>query len=87
MALTGRIVANLYGKNGNALEGKSGTQNGRLNYFANNMGSTFYAAPVGTSFNGITTNSIIEVFPTGLKVNSDLYYAVETVAQLVTNGI
>lgn len=86
MALTSRIVANLYGKNGGALENKTGTQNGRLNYFANN-GNTFYAAPVGTTFNGITVNSVIEVFPTGLKVNSDLFYAVETVAQLVTNGI
>jgi hypothetical protein len=88
MALTGRIVANIYGKNGNALENKSGTPNGRVNYFANNMGSTFYSVgPDGKSFNGVVCNSIIEVFPTGLKVNSDLYYAVETVAQLVTNGI
>lgn len=86
MALTLRIVANLYGKNGNALERQGDTPNGRKNYFAN-TGNDFYAAPIGTSFNGVTCNSVIEVYPTGLKVNSDLYYAVETVAQLVSNGI
>ncbi len=86
MALTLRIVANLYGKNGTPLEKQGGTQNGRKNYFAN-TGNDFYAAPIGTSFNGVTCNSVIEVFPTGLRVNSDLYYAVETVAELVTNGI
>lgn len=86
MALTSRIVANLYGKNGNPLEKQGNTPNGRLNYFANN-GNTFYAAPIGTTFLGVTCNSVIEVFPTGLKTNSDLYYAVETVAQLVSNGI
>lgn len=87
MATTLRVVANLYGKNGNALENKSGTQNGRKNYFAN-TGNTFYdAGPGGASFNGVVCSSIIEVFPTGLRVNSDLYYAVETVAQLVSNGI
>ena len=85
MALTGRLIANIYGKNGNALESKSGVQNGRTNYFSN-TGNQFYPAPDGTSYNGVTCNSVIEVYPTGLKVNSDLYYAVETVADLVTNG-
>lgn len=87
MAVTLRVVANIYGKNGSALESKSGTQNGRKNYFAN-TGNTFYdVGPAGASFNGVATNSIIEVFPTGLVVNSDKYYAVETVAQLVSGGI
>lgn len=87
MALTNRLVASCYGKNGNALDKQGGTATGRLNYFANGSGNQFYAAPSGTSFNGVTCNSVIEVYPTGLRVNSDLYYAVETVAQLVTNGI
>ena len=86
MALTGRLVANIYGKNGNALEGQSGTQNGRKNYFSNS-GNQFYPAPTGTTYNGITCNSVIEVYPSGLNVNSEKYYAVETVAELVTNGI
>lgn len=86
MAVTLRVVANLYGKNGNALERQGSTPNGRKNYFGN-TGNTFYEAPSGSIFNGVTCNSIIEVFPTGLRVNSDLYYAVETVAQLVSNGI
>jgi hypothetical protein len=88
MALTSRIIANVYGKNGNALESGVGTVTGRLNYFSNS-GNQFYAAPLtgpNYSFNGITVNSVVEVYPTGLKVNSDKYYCVETVAQLVTNG-
>lgn len=86
MALTQRIVANIYGKNGTPLENPLGTQNGRVNYFGNSE-NVFYAAPSGTSFNGVVCNSIIEVFPTGLNVNPNKYYAVETPAQLVTNGI
>jgi len=86
MAITLRLVANCYGKNGNALEKQGSTPNGRKNYFSNS-GNNFYSAPDGTSFNGVTCASVIEVFPTGLRNNSDLYYAVETVAQLVTNGI
>lgn len=85
MALTGRIVANIYGKDGNPIEKTTGTPNGRINYISND-GSTFYTS-AGESFNGVVCNSIIEVFPTGLKVNSTKYYAVETIAQLVTNGI
>lgn len=85
MALTGRILANCYAKNGNQFDSKTGVQNGRINYFPNS-GTQFYAAPSGTSFGGVTCSSIIEVYPTGLKVNPDLYYAVETIAQLVTNG-
>jgi len=87
MALTGRLVATLYGKNGNALEGPSGTQNGRLNYFSNSGNDFYSTGPNPPSFNGVVCNSVIEVYPTGLRVNSDKYYAIETVAQLVTNGI
>lgn len=86
MALTLRIKANVYGKNGSPLEKQGQTQMGRLNYFAN-TGNTFYNAPEGTSFNGVTCLSVIEVFPTGLRVNSDMYYAVETVAVLVSGSI
>ena len=87
MALTSRIVANIYGKNLNALEGASGTQNGRVNYFSNSGNNFYSTGPNPPSFNGVTCNSVIEVYPTGLRVNSDKYYAIETVAQLVINGI
>lgn len=86
MALTGRIIANVYGKNGNQLDKQGGTVNGRINYFPNGSGVQFYSAPAGTSFGGVTCNSIVEVYPTGLKVNSDIYACVETIAQLVSNG-
>lgn len=86
MALTSRIVANIYAKNGTPLENSLGAVNGRQNYFSNS-GNLFYAAPATAVFNGVTCNSVIEVFPNGLNVNSDKYFAVETPAQLVTNGI
>lgn len=85
MALTGRIIANIYGIDGNQVDKQGGTVNGRINYFANS-GNVFYTAPTGTTFAGVTCNSVIEVFPTGLRVNSKLYYAVETLTQLVANG-
>jgi len=84
MSLTLRVVANVYGKNGYDIS--KGTAYGRKNYFSN-TGNNIYAAPIDTTYMGVTVNSVIEVLPTGLRVDSDLYYAVETVAQLVTNGI
>jgi len=86
MALTSRIVASIYGKDGYDISGGTGTVTGRLNYFANN-GNTFYAANPGTVYMGVTCNSVIEVFPTGLVTNSSKYYAVQTVAELVSGGI
>lgn len=86
MALTGRLIANIYAIDGNPVDKQGGTVNGRINYFPNGSGNQFYTAPSGTTYSGVTINSIIEVYPTGLRVNSKLYYAVETVAQLVTNG-
>lgn len=85
MALTGRLIANIYAIDGNPVDKQGGTVNGRINYFSN-TGNDFYTPPAGTSYNGVTIGSIIEVYPTGLRVNSKLYYAVETLAQLVTNG-
>jgi ribulose-5-phosphate 4-epimerase/fuculose-1-phosphate aldolase len=85
MALTGRLIANVYAINGNPVDRTGGTVNGRINYFPN-QGTQFYTAPSGTSFNGVTCNSVISVYPTGLKVNPDLYYCVESIATLVTNG-
>lgn len=86
MALSNRLVANAYAKNGNQFDSRNGAAMGRLNYFPNS-GNLFYAAPTGTVFAGVTCNSIIEVLPTGLNQISDKFYCVETVAQLVTNGI
>lgn len=84
MALTSRIVANVYGKN--AYDISKGTAYGRKEYFAN-TGNIFYPAPIDTTYMGVTVNSVIEVLPTGLVVDSDKYYCVETIAQLVSNGI
>lgn len=85
MALTGRIIANVYGKNGNQIERTGGTQNGRINYFPN-TGNQFYAPGSVTTIGSVTIGSIIEVYATGLNQPNTLYQCVETPAQLVTNG-
>jgi hypothetical protein len=84
MALTLRVVANVYGIDG--YDVSKGTAYGRKNYFSN-TGNNIYPAPIDTTYCGVTVNSVIEVLPTGLQVDSKKYYCVETVAQLVTNGI
>lgn len=84
MALTQRIVASVYGID--AYDVSKGTAYGRTNYFSN-TGNLIYAAPIDTKYCGVTVNSVVEVLPTGLQVDSKKYYCVETVAQLVTNGI
>ena len=85
MALTSRVIASIYGIDNYALEKGTGTINGRLNYFPNS-GNILYTAPTGTSFNGVTCNSVIELLPTGLVVNSKKYYAVQTLAELISGG-
>jgi hypothetical protein len=84
MALTSRIVANVYGID--AYDVSKGIANGRKNYFPN-TGNLIYDAPINTTYMGVTVNSVIEMLPTGLVVDSKKFYCVETVAQLVTNGI
>lgn len=84
MALTSRVVAHIYGKN--AYDISKGTAYGRTEYFPN-TGNLLYDAPIGLTYMGVTVNSVIEVLPTGLTVDSDKYYAVETLAQLISNGI
>ena len=81
MALTGRIIASIYGINGNAV----GTEQGLYN----NLDKTqayFYPAPAGTSFNSVTCNSVIVLLPTGLNQQATKLYTDATPAQLVTNG-
>ncbi len=85
MALTGRIIANVYAINGNPTDRVGSTVNGRIEYFSNS-GNIFYAPNPVFTVNGVTIGSIIEILPTGLNVNSKLYAAVETPTQLVTNG-
>ena len=81
MALTGRIIASIYGINGNAV----GTAQGLYNSFDKTQ-AYFYPAPASTSFNGVTCNSVIVLLPTGLQTNGTKLYTDATTAQLVTNG-
>lgn len=85
MAISQHIIANVYGKNGNQLDSKTGTANGRINYFPYN-GNHFYTAPANTVYAGVTCNSIIEVWPSGLNQFSDKYYCVETIVTLASNA-
>lgn len=83
MALTGRVVASIYGING------SGTTSAGLSGVVNSFPSaltTFKAAPAGTTMNTVTINSIITLLPSGLKVNTIEYYTDSTTTQLATNG-
>ena len=84
MSLTNRIVANVYGID--AYDVSKGVANGRKNYFPY-VGTLIYDAPINTTYMGVTVNSVVELLPTGLQVDSKKYYCVETVATLVTNGI
>ncbi len=43
-----------------------------------------YPCPSGTTANGVTMNSIVEVLPTGLNQVSTYYYTTATVAQINT---
>jgi hypothetical protein len=86
MALTGgRIVANIYAKNNNPTDRLVGWVNGRTEYFPNS-GVIFSAPNPVKTVNSVTIGSVIEVLPQGLRVNSDFYDAVETPAQLLSNG-
>lgn len=85
MALLGRIVASIYRKGINDLPNPGPLIMGR-SYTFNSQSCLTYPAPAGTTAAGVTMNSIIELLPTGLIVDSKLYYTDSTPAQLVTNG-
>lgn len=79
MALTGRLIASIYGKNSNAIGGAGG----KMNYFPSSQ--TYFYSEINT-FGSVTTNSVIVLLPQNNQVTPDKFYAVETPAQLVTNG-
>ena len=43
-----------------------------------------YPCPSGTTANGVSMNTIVEVLPTGLNQTSTYYYTTATVAQINT---
>ena len=85
MALTSRLIANIYAIDGTPVDKQGGVANGRKNYFPN-TGNQFYTAPTGTSHAGVTCNALIFVYPTGSQASGKSYACVETIAELVTNG-
>lgn len=60
-----------------------GTNEGVTNSFPVE-GTRFFEAKAGTTANGVTMNSIIELLPTGLNVHSFKYWSAATVATLNT---
>jgi len=61
----------------------TGTEQGVMNSFPTE-GTRFFVADPGTTANGVTMNSIIELLPTGLNVKSFKYWTPSTVADLNT---
>lgn len=88
MALTApRIVASIYGiDNGFGLKDISRANNGRTNNFTNVGQLKFYPAPLGTTSNGVTMQSIIEQSPSGMMAKATKYYTDSTVASIISNG-
>lgn len=82
MALTARLTASIYGKNGQSI----GTTNGQTMNFPADL-CYFYPAPasIGT-YNGVVPKSVIVLLPTATKVQADQFYSVQTPAELVTAG-
>lgn len=83
MSLTGRVVASIYNRNGYDLAAAG--VDGITENFPSQL-TQFRAAKAGTTANGITMNSVIEILPTGLNVNPTIYLTDSTVTQLNTNG-
>lgn len=89
MALTGRVIFHAYRKNQYDLKNAAGgpaTQGVPRNLPA--ALCNLEPAPVNTTANGVTMQSIIELLPTGLYHNGQptIYYSADTVATLNTNG-
>jgi len=89
MALTGRVITSAYRKNQYDLttaRGIPATMGVPINLPS--ALCQLSPAPSGTTANGVTMNSIIELLPSGLYHNgqSTFYYSADSVATLQTNG-
>ena len=73
------FAASIYGVNSNA----RGTAQGVVMGFPS-QNVTIQPAPSGTTFNGVTVNSVIQLIPGGTVVNQKQYFAAATVATLIT---
>lgn len=82
MAGTGRIIASIY---------KQGTYNfpgvtGRLNNFPGAL-THLYPAPAGTTVNGVTMQTVVQLLPSGLTTPKDdnlTYYAAASIGDIQT---
>lgn len=81
MALTSRLVAYVYSVNGNATT----LAGGNFNSLPSNL-CQFYAAPSGTTVNGVTMGSVILLLPSGLNQTKTTFLTDSTPTQLGTNG-
>lgn len=82
MAGTGRIIASIYRIGNYDFPGNVG----RLNNLPGAL-THFYPAPAGTTVNGVTMQTIIELLPSGLQtpgVPNRRMYAAEDVAAIQT---
>jgi hypothetical protein len=81
MALTGRLTASIYSINQNQ-NGAFGSNGKTFNLPA--ALCEFY--PETGSYNGVTTNSVILLLPTGLNQPPTKFYTDSTVAQIISAG-
>ena len=87
MALTGRVITSAYRKNQYDLKSNIGAP-ALMGVPVNLPGALCLLTPAksGTTANGVTMQSIIELLPTGLNQPSDFFYSADTVSTLNTNG-
>lgn len=87
MALTGRIIASIYRIGQNDLKNPAGTPAVQgISHSLPSAQCAFYALPAGTTANGVTMASIIELLPTGLNQPVKKYYTDSSISSLQTNG-
>lgn len=84
MALTGRIVANIYAINGVPFK-EVGEIQGRTHSLPSDE-CYFYPAAAGETAEGVTINSIIVLLPTGSRSVGTTYYTNLTVAGIASAG-
>lgn len=82
MAGTGRVIASIYKIDNYEFPGVTG----RLNNFPGAL-THFYPAPAGTTVNGVTMQTIIQLLPSGLGIPGipgRKYYSAADVATIQT---
>lgn len=82
MAGTGRIIASIYRQGNYNFPGVTG----RINHFPGAL-THLYPAPAGTTVNGVTMQTVVQLLPSGLTTPKDdnlTYYAAASIGDIQT---